>query len=61
MQSYFFAHQQQWVLVTKHEASFDLKKNKSQECLKRTQFPLAFPWACTIHMVQGLSLDEVVI
>ena len=45
----------------KHEVSFGLKKNKSQPCIKRTQFPLALSWACTVHKVQGLSLDEGVI
>ena len=45
----------------KHEVSFGLQKNKSQPCTKRTQFPLALSWACAIHKVQGLSLDEGVI
>ena len=45
----------------KHEVAFGLKKNKSQPCIKRTQFPLSLSWACTIHKVQGLSLNEGVI
>ena len=45
----------------KHKVSFGLKKNKSQPCIKMTQFLLALSWACTVHKVQGLSLDEGVI
>ena len=61
MQSDFFARQQQWVPIMKHEVSFGLKKNKSQPCIKRTQFPLALSWTCTVHKVQGLILHEDVI
>ena len=46
MQSDFFAHQQQWVPIMKHEVSFGLKNNKSQPCIKKTQFPLALSWEC---------------
>ena len=53
--------QQYWVPIRKHEMPFGLKKNKSQPCIKRTQFPLALTWACTFHKVQGLSLDEDVV
>ena len=28
---------------------------------KATQFPLALSWVCTVHKVQGLSLNEGVI
>ena len=58
MQSDSLARQQHWVPVRKHEVSLGLKENKSQPCIKRTQFPLALSWACTVHKVQSLSLDE---
>ena len=38
MQSDCLAHQQHWVPIRKYEVSFGLKKNKSQPCIKRTQF-----------------------
>ena len=61
MQSDCLAHQQHWVPIRKHDVLLGLKKNKSQPCIKRTQFPLALSWACTVHKVQGLSLDEGVV
>ena len=38
MQSDCLAHQQHWVPIRKHEVLLGLKKNKSQPCIKRTQF-----------------------
>ena len=29
--------------------------------IQRIQFPIAFAWACTVHKVQGLTLQNVVI
>ena len=29
--------------------------------MQRTQFPITLAWAFTIHKVQGLSLDRIVI
>ena len=37
MQSDCLAHQQHWVPIRQHEASFGIKKNKSQPCIKRTR------------------------
>ncbi|XP_057292445.1 uncharacterized protein LOC130621150 [Hydractinia symbiolongicarpus] len=37
------------------------EKKLSSPVIKRTQFPLMLSWACTVHKVQGLSLQEVVI
>jgi len=39
---------------------FNPNKPSSPE-LQRVQFPIALSWACTVHKVQGLTLDNVVI
>ena len=61
MQSDLISRQHKWVPIKKHTASFGLRKNKQQPSVKRTQFPLALSWACTVHKVQGLSLAEGVV
>ena len=61
MQSDLTAQQQNWVPIKKHQALFGLRKNKQQPSVKRTQFPLTLPWACTVPKVQGLSLAEGVV
>ena len=36
-------------------------KKDSSPAIKRTQFPLTLSWGCTVHKVQGLSLDKIVL
>ena len=55
------ARQHNWVPINKHQALFGLRKSKQQPSVKRTQFPLTLPWACTVHKVQDISLDKDVV
>ena len=50
-----------WVPINKIEVTFGLRKNRTYPYAKLTQFPLKLAWACTVHNVEGLSLDTGVI
>ena len=45
------------VPIHRIEVTFGLRKNRTYPCFKRTKFPLTLAWECTVHKVQGLSLD----
>ena len=57
-----FASRNLWVPTEKAEAKIRIRTNKdSSPAVTRTQFPLMLAWSCTVHKVQGLILEEVVI
>ena len=62
MTSDAFGKQHLWVPIDKTEVGIKNKSSKtSSPVIKRTQYPLMLPQACTVHKVQGLSLTQIVV
>ena len=56
------AQQNAWVPIEKAEGTIAIRVNKnSSPVIKRTQLPLMLSWSCTVHKVQGLSLNKAII
>ena len=56
-----FCFQNGLVPIEKVDADIPIVKGTLCQIFKRTQFPLVFSWSCTIHKVQGLSLEQGVV
>ena len=57
-----FARQNHVVPVEPALAKIKLRPGKlSSPEIQRVQFPVALAWACTIHKVQGLTLENIVV
>ena len=54
------AQQNCFAPLQKCDADIPVCKGSMSPSIKRTQFSLMLSWACTIHKVQGLSLEKVV-
>ena len=56
------ARNNKWVPIRREETSIYTNKNKATSpAINSIQFRLALSWACTVHKVQGLSLNSAVI
>ena len=56
-----FAQQNCFVPLQKCDADIQICKGSISPSIKQTQFPLTLSWACNIHKVQGLSLEQDVV
>ena len=61
MLSDHFAQQNCFVPLQKCDADISIFKGSLSPSIKPKQFPLMLSWACNIHEVQGLSLEEDVV
>ena len=50
-----------WVPIKGRQTSIIIRNTNKSIAIKQAQFPLRLSWACSIHKVQGLSLQEAVV
>ena len=57
-----FARQNHVVSIEPILAKIKVRTGKpSSPEIQRVQFPVALAWACTVHKVQGLTLENIVV
>ena len=59
-QSHYHDHYPDAVPISRHEAMFSIGRNKTVEVTRR-QFPFVLAWATTIHKVQSLTTEQIVV